>query len=89
MWARTRRPQTRIPYLPEMFCSNKKKKLHFSWSYNDFQHCHFKKKSVYDRRDNLYKTLSEINNKEVLKKLNKDLKRKRLINVVFLIKKIL
>ena len=37
----------------------------------------------------LYKILAEINNKEILKKLNSEFNRKRLIGVNFLIKKIL
>ena len=39
--------------------------------------------------DKLYKILGKINNKEILKKLNSEFKRKRLIGVNFLIKKIL
>ena len=87
-------------------------KIENTSSYNDYDRCHFKKKSVYDRRyhfenkinylikkynldfdseslDKLYKILNEINDKEILKKLNSEFNRKRLININFIIKKIL
>ena len=39
--------------------------------------------------DKLYKILNEINKKEILKKINSEYNRKRLININFIIKKIL
>ena len=93
-------------------CASLIQKIEHKSYYNDFQRCHFKKKSVCDRRyhfenkinylikkfdldfdsetlNKLYKILNEINEKEMLKKINKEFNRKRLINVNFLIKKIL
>ena len=93
-------------------CASVIKSLEHSSSYNDYFRCHFKKKSVYDRRyhfenkvnflikkfdldfdsntlDKLYKILNEINDKEILKKINTEFDRKRLIGINFLIKKIL
>jgi len=93
-------------------CAAEISKIEHSSSYNDYNRCHFKKKSVYDRRyhfenkinslikkfdldfdsetlDKLYKILNEINDKEILKKINTEFNRKRLIGINFLIKKIL